>query len=531
MSLTIGRMVVGGTIPRRWAGAIPAVERTARTALPAAWASQLPAVWGSRPPICRIKRLHVRVRIAGRQLTDTGLTQASTDAFVRTLLIALDQSTDRGDLLFAANRGEWLAHWLVRRLGGDPETWAFAALSDLNAGSYDNAVASIVTRFPSDVGDLLASLAGVEELERWLAATSPGTHEGVCDAIDRTYGPRRPSALPDLIAIARLAVPRLRSGRRRLGTTATAIQLFAAARHGSTEFAGHLPPPGAILQMLRALDYLVADNGAARCSSDGEFASFVRALTTAVGDAGLAATIARALTSPDADPTSDAAELKSLVLSAREAIGSPAGPAVGHAIRIDLRHAGLFLTVSTIASLGWLERARRSTFWAIHGSRALTYIVFGTALALLNRSSVEADDGDRSASLFAGWLVEPAPGAYRQALSQGDERMRTQLLTDLDAATPGDGTGDWQQTFALLADRVASAFAARLRGFRRSSRAFIVERFLKSPGRVIVNDDTIVVRLEANPFWSAAHASGVDTPIDAVPWLGGRRIEFELEGL
>jgi predicted enzyme related to lactoylglutathione lyase len=39
------------------------------------------------------------------------------------------------------------------------------------------------------------------------------------------------------------------------------------------------------------------------------------------------------------------------------------------------------------------------------------------------------------------------------------------------------------------------------------------------------------VVLDANPWAVALHVSGVDEALECVEWLGGRRVEFVLEGL
>jgi hypothetical protein len=106
------------------------------------------------------------------------------------------------------------------------------------------------------------------------------------------------------------------------------------------------------------------------------------------------------------------------------------------------------------------------------------------------------------------------------------------LLDSLTADAESTQTAeDWELTFRALAHALVRRFAEDLRGFRRSSDRFIVERFLSTPGRMLIEPARVLVSLHPNPLWAAVHVSGGDAPVDSADWLGGRRVEFELEGL
>jgi hypothetical protein len=143
---------------------------------------------------------------------------------------------------------------------------------------------------------------------------------------------------------------------------------------------------------------------------------------------------------------------------------------------------------------------------------------------------------DAGVSVFAGWTDEPNVGALRRFLNVTPADMRQNLLhvllEDAGATTPqGQEASSWASVCDRLAAHVVRAFATRIRGFRQSSREFMVRSFLHAPGRVSVESDRVKVVLSRNPFWVAVHLSGADTRVERVSWLGDRSLEFELEGL
>ena len=120
----------------------------------------------------------------------------------------------------------------------------------------------------------------------------------------------------------------------------------------------------------------------------------------------------------------------------------------------------------------------------------------------------------------SGWLETTSAEDRRDLLDS--------LIPDAEATQTAD---DWESAFRVLAHALVQRFAGDLRGFRRSSDRFVVERFLSTPGRVLLEPERVFVSLRSNPLWVAVHASGGDLPVDSADWLGGRRVEFELEGL
>jgi hypothetical protein len=161
----------------------------------------------------------------------------------------------------------------------------------------------------------------------------------------------------------------------------------------------------------------------------------------------------------------------------------------------------------------------------------LTYALAGAALAIAGRPPLLAE-ADRGLLLLAGWTSVPDVRGFQRWLEMTPVADRRDLLDSLIADAEATETADdWESVFRALAHRLVRRFAGDLRGFRRSSDRFIVERFLSTPGRALLEPARVFVSLRSNPLWVAVHISGGDLPVDSADWLGGRRVEFELEGL
>jgi hypothetical protein len=198
---------------------------------------------------------------------------------------------------------------------------------------------------------------------------------------------------------------------------------------------------------------------------------------------------------------------------------------------IDSDLASVLLLVPVVIRLGWPQRIRASRRWETYGPRALTYSLAGAALALVGRPPV-LTDVDRGLLVFAGWTGEPDVAGFRHwldAASIDDRRDVLEALLGRDDAVAA--AGEWVSTFQALAHALTRRFAEDLRGFRRSSDRFVVQRFLSTPGRVLIEPERLFVSLEPNPLWVAVHLAGADSPVAAARWLGDRRVEFELGGL
>jgi hypothetical protein len=193
--------------------------------------------------------------------------------------------------------------------------------------------------------------------------------------------------------------------------------------------------------------------------------------------------------------------------------------------------AGVWLLAGLLDRQGWPQSLLQSSLGASYGPRAITYGLAALALAVLNRFDPEVRGLDPGLALFAGWVEEPDLAGLRRFLAEGSPDARRELLTAIAGTEAADDqAATWEAAFDWLAERIIRDFAIRVRGFRQASRNFVVKSFLAVPGNIRVEEKRILVRLESNPFHVALRISSMDEPLEAVSWLGGRRLEFQLEG-
>jgi hypothetical protein len=193
--------------------------------------------------------------------------------------------------------------------------------------------------------------------------------------------------------------------------------------------------------------------------------------------------------------------------------------------------AGLFFLIKILDRLEWLDRLQAG-LGAEYGPRALTYTLAGLALAILDRFDEEPRYLDPGLALFCGWLDEPDLAGLRYFFASEPFRKRRDLLTALLADEIAEGSSDsWRACFDALATRVIQELAGRIRGFGRASRSYVLKNFIALPGHIRVEETRLEVLVAASPLNLVLHLSAMDYPVEAVTWLAGRRVEFQLEGL
>jgi hypothetical protein len=195
---------------------------------------------------------------------------------------------------------------------------------------------------------------------------------------------------------------------------------------------------------------------------------------------------------------------------------------------------GFLLLAGLINRFRWPQQILESSLGRTWGNRAITFCLAGLAQHLLQKEiDSELDPG---VAVFAG-LIEPASAnrnLLHSILSSASPEDRAELIERLvttPSAEEGTVANDWTTTFDYLGNYLLREFASRIRGFRKATPDFIVNTFLKQPGRMVIDDERIHVTLQPNPFHVALHLSGVDEPVDSVTWLDNRRLQFQLEGL
>ena len=553
MSITIARLRMRASIPRRLSALAPAVDHAVRHE----FAPAVARAQAVRPPlraVCRIRQLRVRLRVAPRDVTGSKLPGLWAEAFSKALVAAVEHGSD-AEVISAGSRAEWVADFLLRILAGDPSGgWAyeeFAAFTSLPCGE---AVVALLESMPAEARDILGSLDDRQALGRALGALDSAQAHRVLGLLDRSDPPSAQAwSAAGLQRIAVLIVETAGAipGRHELVSAARAVAIFLAqARPGQLPGMRH-QSAGRVLDALRVIEWLC---GLQRMLPPDAF------VTTA---ARALAALRRGEMPPlnaewaDVEPplprpgnilhrsanalhedVDAARELAGVLDEVRREVGSAGAEAARHleGTWIHSEVAGLFLLVPVVTRLGWPARIRTTALWRQHGPRALTCVLAGTALALLGRPPALAA-ADPGITLFAGWIGEPDVRGFARWVESGSDEDRRDLLramVGVDGIDDGDVTAcgeAWPATFARLGRALVRGLADDLRGFRRSSDRFIVDRFISAAGTVRIEPRRLLVSLRPNPLWVAVHLSGLDTAVDGVSWLADRRVELELGGV
>jgi hypothetical protein len=190
--------------------------------------------------------------------------------------------------------------------------------------------------------------------------------------------------------------------------------------------------------------------------------------------------------------------------------------------------AGLFLLIDSVQRLGWADRLSQLPVGTANGPRLMTYILAGMGLSIMGRFDETSPYLDPGLALFSGWFDGPDLGGLRRFLASEQSETRHEILVELlgnDARE--EGPIQWETCFDALADRLIREFVSRIHGFAQSSRGFIVRNFIALPGRVAVAENRLSIVLTSSPLNAVVHLCRLDDPVEEVPWLGRRRIEFE----
>jgi hypothetical protein len=117
-------------------------------------------------------------------------------------------------------------------------------------------------------------------------------------------------------------------------------------------------------------------------------------------------------------------------------------------------------------------------------------------------------------------------------LASGSVKTRRDLLRELlGEETTEECSINWLTCFDSLANHLIREFTKQIRCFGKPSRSFVVKNFVALPGRIRIEENRLVVLFTSNPLHVVLHLSGLDDPVEAVRWLGGRRLEFQTDGL
>jgi hypothetical protein len=97
-------------------------------------------------------------------------------------------------------------------------------------------------------------------------------------------------------------------------------------------------------------------------------------------------------------------------------------------------------------------------------------------------------------------------------------------------AAGGLGRADVDLTLALYAAGLVRVWARWLRNLGGSSLPYLLQHFVRRPGRVCRDDEGFRIELEPRPLDVVLQLSDYLAPLASVPWLDGQRVRFALRG-
>jgi hypothetical protein len=92
------------------------------------------------------------------------------------------------------------------------------------------------------------------------------------------------------------------------------------------------------------------------------------------------------------------------------------------------------------------------------------------------------------------------------------------------------GNPSLDRTTTFVTCLLVKMWARWLRGFSTSSSAFLIDNFIRRPGRIYDQKDVIVIEFERRSLDVVIEMAGYLADLERVPWLPGKRIKFALRG-
>jgi hypothetical protein len=477
------------------------------------------------PAVVRLRNLRVRLKIPSRRLSTASLAEAWARAFALALHHALAYPESEGTYALrrypsrAAYKAAMLYHIATRGL---TPSWQFYELDAHNGNSPAEAALWLLLEEPEILVETLAEMASKDWLDPLLVLWDEPSLERVIQAIGIAENRPTDLSLEEIIELAKAAAaPGGLQSQWPMASRRQAVRLWLRLLR-------RLPARG-IWHGLRLLRRLLEtplpwQGSVSDLLSDPiPFPSWCDEIVNAALHADVSSFPVSAGRNAAFQLVPGGASLVSSFKSALESLR----PVLPSAVKADVPAkwvssdcAGVLLLLATVRRLGWWQLVREPEFVRFGGHRALSFLLAASGMTLLGQWS-PGDPIEPAVALFAGIFGEPDRVGMKQFFAEANVQ-----------AIAGSPRGEtWPEALEAAASELARAFAQRIRGFRHSSRDAVVKQFVRTPGRILVEEQRLLVVLEKNPWAVALHISGSDDPLESVEWMTERRVEFVLEGL
>ena len=487
--------------------------------------------------VVRIRRLPLKLHIKANELTEEALVRLWAAEFCRTLTSALAlPGNNDGVIVKSESRAAWLARFISHHVSGTAQSrWEYEEFSEALKLTTVDGVLTVLQQEPRETLAVLQLLNRQRSLEKMLAVFTELAYEQLFAILLKGESKHESElTIQDLLLVGEW-VPSGMLLDNGLATRHLALLIYLELSCREEAPARPRSSPRIVWYALLALETLVNVtrswplelwqqqlNRASLAGSGRTLNPTIDAVLDRVG------TVA---SNPNEATRQTLAPLIKLLQTLANDVGEQqTSPQRSHSLSGEC--VGFLLLVGLILRFGWPAKILHTNFGRSWGNRAVTFFLAGLAQHLLSRNiDSQLDPG---VAVLAG-LLEPASASgnlLHSILSSTSHEDRSELLENLQLAqfTP-EAASDWDATFSRLGDLILQEFASRIRGFRKATPAFIVKTFLKQPGHIVITDKEIHVTIRPSPFHVALHLSSIDEPIDSVPWLDNRCLQFHLEGL
>jgi hypothetical protein len=501
--LRIDRFVIQCRAPRHRLEARSLADSIAREEIARELGARLGPSLPRQAGVVRIRRLRVRIEVRGRAINRSRLIDAWVRAICRQLFTALAYPHGGGqfEIHRAATTAAFRAEFIRDLLSGAASgRWEYRGREALLRMPRAEGVRAALSEAPGEIADTLAELAKLGSLESAVAILDDLVCEQLFRRIATSGGVTTEGPWEEILAlVTRVLMQYPPSRGLGVDSRAQALRMFALAQGMDVRLG-----PRVWLTVLTALALLAA-NGELWTGSPRTVEQIcgLRLSPDVIALLEYARGAMRAGEAAAREPQQLRNALKAAGLREPEPVVSQSEPQPWR----EYEGASLLFLTGPLLPLGW------AAAWSGSARQAALYAL-GCAVRGVFDPAIPWVD--RDAALFAGLFEEASASGLRALLA---------------ATPPPSGSADWPSAVESFASRLITVWASGIPGFRRAGRDAIVRQFLKSPGRLRVEESRVLVSLAPRPFFVALRIASLDEPVERVPWFGDRRLEFRIEGL
>jgi len=512
MILTVHKLQTHCRSPKGCDGAGALVDEVSRGPLVAELGAQLGPSLDRLPAVVRMRGLRVKVKVPAKRLN----AQTLAGDWAREFSLALHRALayPDGEGLSAVRRYPTRAAYNAALLQyllteGVSPTWEFPELEAWMGCGAAQAAHEFMLRDPEQIAETVSELARRNWLEPLLSSWNELQMEQLMQVVARLESTTGGLTIESLTEVGRAAGTV--GGLNPQGSMASRWQAVRLWSRLSGRFSLRAIWHGLRL-LLQCLERpgLLASGDTSLLADAVPFPEWCETIVRAAAARRNSTLIGENGGAPHS--------FDSLLADLRRLVSSAVTPGqAGRWVRSDC--CGVLLLLSTVRRMGLWRLVEEAEFVKFGGPRAFSFLLVAVGMKLLGEWDPEGPI-DPAVELFAGIFSAVDRTGLKQFFA-----AEAPVVADLIHG------GSWAEVLENLATEISREFAKQVRGFRQALQETVVKQFVRVPGRVLVEEQRLLVVLDANPWAVALHISGADEALEGVEWLGRRPVEFVLEGL